>query len=100
MKLNYLGVPVYMNGQNYFIPSLSTQDFRANYEALTTKPAEDAGPFEAFDRLLPSIGLALRRNYPDVTDTQLSDLLDLHTFQLAAKAVQNASGLTPVAEGE
>ncbi len=99
-KLKYLGVPVYMNGQNYYIPSLSTRDFRANYELLTAEAPEGAGPFESFDRFLPVILLAMQRNYPDITAEQLAEWLDLHTFQLAVRAVQSASGLTPVPEGE
>jgi hypothetical protein len=100
MKLKYPGVPVYMNGQNYYIPSLSTRDFRANYETLTAAPAADASPSEPFDRYIPVILLAVARNYPDVTQEQLEDWLDLYTFRLAIAAVQNASGMTPVTEGE
>jgi hypothetical protein len=99
-KLKYLGVPVYLNGQNYFIPSLSTRDFRAHYATLSAPATEGDGTIEVFDRFIPVIGLAIRRNYPDVTDEQLGEWLDLHTFGLAMKAVQAASGLTPVAAGE
>lgn len=99
-KLKYLGVPLFLNGQNYYIPSLSTLDFRQNYDVLTRPAAPDAGPFDAFDTLVPIVGLAVRRNYPEVTDTMLAEWLDLHTFQLAVKAVQGASGLQPVSEGE
>jgi hypothetical protein len=100
MKLKFLGIPVYMNGQNYYIPSLSTRDFRANYEALTAATPEGAGPFESFDRFTPIIGVAIRRNYPEVTDEQLADWLDLNTFPEAIKALQAASGIVPVSEGE
>ena len=99
-KLKYLGVPVYLNGQNYYIPSLSTRDFKAHYAELTAPPKEGEEPSESFDRFTPIIGLAVRRNYPEVTDEQLADWLDLHTFGQAMKAVQAASGLTPVAVGE
>ena len=99
-KLKYLGVPVYLNGQNYYIPSLSTRDFRDNYDAMIAPAAADARPEANFDRYLPIIGLAVRRNYPEVTDEMLADWLDLHTFQQAVRAVQNASGLQPVSEGE
>jgi len=101
-KLKYLGVPVYLNGQNYYIPSLSTRDFKTHYAELsaTAKEGEGEGPTEAFDRFIPVIGLAIRRNYPDVTDEQLADWLDLHTFRLAIRAAQAASGMTPVSVGE
>lgn len=100
MKLKYPGVPVYMNGQNYYIPSLSTRDFRANYETLTAPATGDGGMVEAFDRYVPIILLAVNRNYPEITKEQLEDWLDIYTFKLAIGAVQNASGMTPVTEGE
>jgi hypothetical protein len=99
-KLKYLGVPIFMNNQNYYIPSLSIVDFRANYEMLTAPPAEDASPFESFDRFMPVIGLAIRRNYPEITDENLAEWLDMTTFQMALEAVRGVSGIVPVSEGE
>jgi hypothetical protein len=99
-KLKYLGVPVFMNGQNYYVPSLSTIDFRSNYGLLTSAPPEGSSPTESFERLIPVIGLAVRRNYPDVTDDNLEEWLDLTTFPTIIRAVQGASGLEPVSEGE
>ena len=98
-QLRFLGVPVYMNGQNYYIPSLSTKDFRENEQALI-QDIEDETATQAFDRFIPIIGLAVRRNYPEVTDADLAEWLDLHTFKLAIKATQDASGVEPVAAGE
>lgn len=99
-KLNFLGVPVYMNGKNFYVPSLCTRDFRANYALLSAPPAQDATPMESFDRYIPVILLAVKRNYPEVTQDNLEEWLDLHTFKLAIAAVQAASGMTPVSEGE
>ena len=100
MKLNFPGVPVYMNGRKYYIPSLSTRDFTTNYDMLTVGEAEGEKPTVGFERFIPIIGLAVRRNYPDVTDAMLDDWLDLYTFPLAIKAVQSASGMTPVTDAE
>jgi hypothetical protein len=100
-KLKYLGVPVYMNGQNYYVPSLSTVDFRNHYQLLTQ--SDENAPKDAlstFTAYIPIIGCAIRRNYPEVTDELLGEWLDLTTFPLTIKAVQAASGLAPVAEGE
>lgn len=99
-KLKYPGVPVYMNGQNYYIPSLSTRDFKTNYEALTTPLPEGSTALDSFSRYIPIILLAVQRNYPEVTQENLEEWLDLYTFREAIKAVQNASGMTPVSEGE
>lgn len=101
MKLNFLGVPVFLNGQNYYIPSLAYGDLEANYDVLISG-ADSQGHegFEYVKKVIPIIGLAVRRNYPDVTDEQLLGWLDATTLPLAIKALQNASGLTPVSEGE
>jgi hypothetical protein len=101
MKVKYLGVPVWMNGQNYLVPSLSYSDFKAHYDFLISVPNLDGAQlFNYFDALIPIIGMAVRRNYSDVTDEQLAEWLDMTTLPLAAKAVQSASGIAPVSEGE
>ena len=105
-KLNFPGVPVYMNGRNYFIPSLSVRQYRENASslesALEAREGETAAAFvsRVAAATIPVIGIALRRNYPDVTDDQLDDWLDSATLIQAWKATQNASGMTPVTEGE
>jgi hypothetical protein len=100
-KLNFVGVPVYMNGQNYYVSSLSYPDFKANYDFLVSTPdLEDPKMFDYFDKLIPIVGLSLRRNYPDVTDEQLMSWLDMNTLPEAVRAVQGASGIKPVPEGE
>jgi hypothetical protein len=100
MKLNFLGVPVYLNGRNYYIPSLAYPDFKANY-ALLTAPAgnlEGDALFAFMDARIPVIGLAVRRNYSEVTDEQLAAWLDMATLPLAIQAVAAASGIKPVSQ--
>jgi len=99
-KLKFLGVPVYLNGQNYYVPSLSTRDFKLNYEKLTTElPADTTFP-QLFDHYAPIILLAVNRNYPDFTLEQLDEWSDSNTLKQLIAAVQGASRMTPVAEGE
>jgi hypothetical protein len=99
MKLRFPGVPVYFNGQNYYIPSLSTRDFRENLEKLAGVSGETPVA-EVWESHIPIIGLAIRRNYPEITDKLLEEYLDLHTFNEAYKACMKASGVKPVNEGE
>jgi hypothetical protein len=105
-KLNFPGVPVYMNGRNYYIPSLSTRQYRENASVLENPPVPEDGEksasyvARATEAMLPIIGIAMRRNYPDVTNDQLEDWLDGSTLMTAWQATQNASGMTPVTEGE
>ena|ERR1700744_1243715 len=98
-QLKYLGVPIFMNGKNYYMPSLSTRDFRAHEQSLL-KNIEGETVSQQFERFIPIIGLAVRRNYPEVTDEMLEEWLDMHTFKLAIKIMQDVSGVVPVSEGE
>lgn len=105
-KLNFPGVPVYMNGQNYYIPSLSTRQFRENAKVLSTLPTQAEGEtavdyaLRVQDAILPVVVIAIQRNYPDVTLDNLLDWLDNSTLMDAWRATQSASGMTPVNEGE
>ena len=105
-KLNFPGVPVYMNGRNYYMPSLSMRQFRENEAALKSLPehGEDESEIDYAVRvqnaILPVVLLAIQRNYPDMTEDNLLDWLDNSTLMQAWRATQNASGMTPVSEGE
>jgi hypothetical protein len=99
-NLKHPGVPVRLNGKNYYIPSLSVKDYRAHEEEISARSPEDVKLSASFDLFIPIIGKAIRRNYPEVSDEQLEDWMDLHSFSLAIKAVSAASGLTPVIQGE
>lgn len=100
--VKFKGVPLFMNGQEYLVPSLSLRQFEENYAALTDPidKVEGRALFGHFEKYIPIIGLAVRRNYPDVTDQDLYDWLDVNTFPAMFLAVQGASGLTVSAPGE
>jgi hypothetical protein len=98
----FKGVPLFMNGADYFIPSLSLRQFQENFALLTDPVGEVAqDSLQAqFEKFIPVILLALQRNYPDVTSENLYDWLDLGTFREAFLAVQGASGMKPAKPGE
>ena len=102
MSVPYAGTKIYFASQDWVVPSLSVAQFQDYYETLTA--SSELTGFEAikarFDAFIPIIGAALRRNYPDVKDTDLHEQLDLRTFNLCLKAVQNASGLVEATPGE
>jgi hypothetical protein len=100
MKLKYRGRPVYMNGRNYYIPSLSTLQFEQSAEFLRAGIPEGT-PREKVVRWYNDIILmAIQRNYPEVTKENLDEWLDLDSSQAALEVVWAASGLELVAEGE
>jgi hypothetical protein len=93
---------VFFDGQEYVVPPLSVRQFRDNLKLLT-EPVGEVTPENAVERMnkfVPVIGMALRRNYPDLTDDHLLDALDLGTFIQALLAVQKASGMKAGAPGE
>jgi hypothetical protein len=98
----YRGVAIWMDGKEWIVPALSVRQFRDNYAKLTTPVGEvsNENVQEQFDRFVPIIGLALRRNYPELSDEKLFDMLDLSTFKEAIYAVQAASGLRAKEAGE
>ena len=101
-ELPFRGVAVFMGGKEYIVPSLSTRQFRDNYKTLTQSIDGDTeqAVLGSFERFIPLIGLALRRNYPEMNDDQLWDLIDLSTFKTIVGAIQAASGMKTVAPGE
>ena len=96
----YHGTAVTIGGRKLIIPSLSVKQFQAAYEDLRAPVTdEDAGTIaRRFETFIPIIGIALRRNYPDITDEWLWDEFDLFSFPLALRAVQAAAGLEAVVE--
>lgn len=119
-ELKYSGVPVFMDGRQFIIPSLSVRQFKESMALLMAdagvvqedlvvaiasgnhgKVAELRGKIEDhMNKLVPIIGMAIRRNYPEVTDENLFDMLDIETFREALKAVQGGSGMKRVTPGE
>jgi hypothetical protein len=104
-ELKFRGIPVFFDGQEWIIPSLSVRQFRDNLDLLSevverTSTGDRKQVVAMMNALIPVIGLALRRNYPDVTDDQLFDVLDISTFSQAIRAVQGASGMKEARPGE
>lgn len=106
--VRFRGAPLFMDGKEYIIPSLSLKQVEDNYEVLASaaKALEDsvADPartvLETFKVYIPIIAMAVQRNYPEVTEANLWDWLDLSTFSEALVIVQSRSGFKPQEPGE
>ena len=99
-KPKFEGVPVWMDGQEWTIPPLSVRQFRAHYTTLLDTDVTPENWQEKVESRLPILLAAVQRNYPDVTEEQLLDMLDLKTFNVAMQAIANASGLRAAKPGE
>lgn len=100
--VKFKGVPLFMNGQDYIIPSLSLKQVEDNYDLLASAGAalKTATIVDTFKTYIPVIAMAVRRNYPDVTEANLWEWLDLSNFSDALIIVQTRSGFQPQKMGE
>jgi hypothetical protein len=95
------GVPLVLNGERCLIPSLSLRQVQENYDVLTAPvDVTNENLKEHFKQYLPIIGLAVRRNYPEIKDDDLLDYLGLSNFYKALAIVKGSSGLQEIEPGE
>jgi hypothetical protein len=99
-KPKYAGMPVYMDGQEWIVPALSVRQFRDYHQTLSVPYKVDDDYAAYLKERLPIALAAMQRNYPELTEERLLDMLDLKTFLEVWRAIQNVSGLRPANEGE
>ena len=99
-KPKYEGVPVYMDGREWIVPALSLRQFKQHYKMLLdTDLTPDNFPEKFPERFLIVLE-AFQRNYPDLTEEKLLDMIDLRTFLTVMQAIAAASGMRPARPGE
>jgi hypothetical protein len=105
----YDGQSVYMNGKVWTIPGLSVRQFKKYFPILakaTTVPEgasiEETSAIlnESLDERLPVILAAMQRNYPDLAEDQLLDMIDANNVPAIMKAISQGSGLRAAKPGE
>jgi hypothetical protein len=105
-QVKHPGTSVVMDGREYIVPALCVKDFRAHLKTLLTRPVLDASNPDpevvgkAMGDTIPVLYLAFKRNYPDVTEEQFADMLDLRSYSEVTSAVMAESGVKPAAPGE
>ena len=104
MSIRYMGVQVDFGEQGKVIlPGLSTRQMRENKEtidrmvSLEREQTESgqmnaAAMFEVFDIAAKIVGLALKRNYPNITDSEIEDTIDSQNVKFLVAAVMGQSG--------
>jgi hypothetical protein len=109
METLYEGTDIFMNGKVWTVPGLSVRQFRKFYPILAKSmqlPADASieqqtqAINESLDERLPAILSAFQRNYPDLTQDQLEDMLDAANVVPIVQAVSKGSGLRPAKPGE
>src|SRR5215472_14064126 len=90
------GAKITLGGTEYIVPPLTIKQLRNG--ALEKIRDSDKALLEGnlFDSFVPRvgvIGLAFRRNYPEMTDDMLEDLIDMGNINTVWMAVVGMSGL-------
>jgi hypothetical protein len=97
------GVSVRMGGRDFTIPPLTLGMVKRLAPQLEkmggADPASISGP-EAADACVTVIHAALKRNYPELTQDEVEELLDLGNMQKVTHAVMGISGLIPSGEAQ
>jgi hypothetical protein len=105
----YDGQTIYMGGQDWVIPGLSVRQFRTHFLALAKNPKIPEGASleeterllnESLDEKLPIVLAAMQRNYPDLTEERLLDMLDVVNMPRIVGYISSGSALRPAKPGE
>jgi hypothetical protein len=82
-KVKYAGTPI----NDLIVPALSIgQAEEFDQLIVAVKPAEGELRTAYAKRLLPLVATAIKRNYPEMTETQIADDLDFNSFNAAVRA--------------
>lgn len=88
------GIKMNLGGEEYIVPPLNfrlLKKFDAEIRSMRDM-ASSQDPMSELPRMVPVITAALQRNYPDLTEEHVYDLLDLGNYRQVFEA---ALGVTP-----
>lgn len=90
------GIKVIIGGDEYVMPPLTLGQLRNGALSKINehdKLIADGNVFEAVSKRAEVIGMALRRNYPELSDEKLLDLLDLRNSPSLWSIALGGSGI-------
>lgn len=98
-KVKYAGIPI----NDLIVPALSVgqaEDFSALLSAAA--PTEGELRVDHAKRMLPLIAAAVRRNYPEMSDSDIAEAIDFSTINVALRAAlgMNDADAPPKTRGE
>jgi len=88
------GVSIKLGNQEFIVPPLSLKSLRQLSDKLNSLQSLNGLPSnEQISVMVEVIHHAIRRNYPDLSQEALEDILDLGNIQMVFPAIMSASGL-------
>lgn len=99
-KPRFAGEIVDLGGTDYTVPPLSLGQVRELAPLIEKLDSETKGipQAEQIDAMIKVMHAALSRNYPDFTEKDLLDVIDLANMTEMIKATMRTSGLKPRGE--
>lgn len=73
------GLPITLGGQAWTMPSLSARAARQYWPRIAAMERGEEG--DPLGLVAALVGACLRRNYPEVTDEQVADWIDMDNFE-------------------
>lgn len=98
-EVKHDGRKVRIGGRDYIIPALSFRLLRVLEADLKLVGGGPETP-ETRAAALRVITACIRRNYPDVTEEQMEDELDLRNVMQVIEAIRGESGMEILQRGE
>jgi hypothetical protein len=95
------GITIAMGGRDWIVPPLTLGQLRRLLPKVADMGRVDMQMDDAqLGVVVEIVGAALRRNYPEITDAQIEEMLDMGNAQAVMDAVRGGSGLRQVRPGE
>ncbi len=88
------GMTLNLGGEDYIVPALNfrqLQQFKTEIAAMQNM-SNSADPMNELSTVIPVVTASLKRNYPDMTEEKVADLLDMGNYVNVFQAVL---GITP-----
>jgi hypothetical protein len=89
------GVEIKMGDRTYTVPPLNFRQLKkysadlARFSTITN----GGNPYDGMTLAVPVITAAIQRNYPDVTEDEVSDMIDMGNYRRVLEAVMGVSGI-------
>lgn len=90
-----MGTEVVMGGIKLIVPALNFRQLQVHGDALAKlgSISRSTNIYTEMADALPVILSALQRNYPDLTEDELADMVDLTNYRPVFEAVMGVSGI-------
>lgn len=89
------GIKINMGGTEYVVPPLNFRQLEEHSEKLVQLSRMKVGEtiYTDMTKIVPVVQAALSRNYPDITEEEVRNMLDMGNYRAVVDAVLAVSGL-------